>query len=161
MKVAINASFGGFSLSRAGVKRLAELQGRQCYFFTNARDGGRIDVERYEPSDGPLEGCRDMFFSAFDIPNPNEVLKQDKPWHDMSDEEKKSSNALYEKHSFSNGRELHRTDPLLIQVIEELGEQADGTCAKLKIVEIPDGVDYVIDEYDGNETIHEKHRSWA
>jgi hypothetical protein len=42
MKIAINVSFGGFSLSRAGVKRLAELQGRPCYFFTHVRGGGEM-----------------------------------------------------------------------------------------------------------------------
>lgn len=48
----------------------------------------------------------------------------------------------------------------LIQVIEELGEDASGTCAKLVIVEIPDDVIWEIEEYDGWETIEEVHRSW-
>jgi hypothetical protein len=29
------------------------------------------------------------------------------------------------------------------------------------VVEIPDGTDYEISEYDGNEHIAEKHRTWA
>jgi hypothetical protein len=53
-----------------------------------------------------------------------------------------------------------RADPLLVRVVEELGEEANGSFAKLKVVEIPDGVDYQIDDYDGVESIHEKHRSW-
>jgi hypothetical protein len=48
----------------------------------------------------------------------------------------------------------------LVQVIEELGEEANGSHAKLEVIEIPDGVEYTIDEYDGIESIHEKHRSW-
>ena len=43
---------------------------------------------------------------------------------------------------------------------ETLGEKANTRFSDLKIVEIPDGVDYEIDEYDGIESIHEKHRSW-
>lgn len=54
-----------------------------------------------------------------------------------------------------------RDDPALVQTVEELGEEAYGRYAILKIVEIPDDVEWVIQEYDGRETIHEKHRIWA
>ncbi|CAK0757599.1 hypothetical protein CCP1ISM_7520003 [Azospirillaceae bacterium] len=30
----------------------------------------------------------------------------------------------------------------------------------MEVIEIPDGVDWTIDDYDGVESIHEKHRSW-
>ena len=61
-----------------------------------------------------------------------------------------------------NGRDdgSIRTDPKLIQVVEELGDAANGQCAKLEIVEIPDGTDYEIEEHGGNEHIAEKHRTW-
>jgi hypothetical protein len=64
-----------------------------------------------------------------------------------------------DKHWWYDGN-LERTDPILIQVVEELGKDADGPCAELEIVEIPDDVEWEIDEYDGYESIHEKHRSW-
>ena len=35
--------------------------------------------------------------------------------------------------------ELDRTDPILIQVVETLGAEADGFYAKLRIIEIPAG----------------------
>jgi hypothetical protein len=54
-----------------------------------------------------------------------------------------------------------RSHPLVIRVVEELGEAADGKHAKLRIVEIPDGTDYEISEYDGQEHIAEKHRTWG
>lgn len=54
----------------------------------------------------------------------------------------------------------NRENSLLVRVVEELGDVANGTFAKLKVVEIPDGVNYDIDEYDGIESIHEVHRSW-
>jgi len=57
-------------------------------------------------------------------------------------------------------RSEHRDDPLLIAVIEELGQEADGPHARLKIVEIPGGVEWKIEEYDGAEWVAEKHRTW-
>ena len=57
--------------------------------------------------------------------------------------------------------ELERSDPVLIQVIEELGVIfAEGKYAELKIVEIPDGIEWYVSEYDGMEHIAEKHRTW-
>ena len=43
-----------------------------------------------------------------------------------------------------------RNDPILIRVVEELGEMAGGVCSKLVIVEIPDDVEWTIEEYDGS-----------
>ncbi|MCK9429600.1 MAG: hypothetical protein M0R17_06310 [Candidatus Omnitrophica bacterium] len=51
----------------------------------------------------------------------------------------------------------NRTDPLLIDAVETLKEKANGYHAKLKVVEIPDDINYVIDEYYGFEKIHELH----
>ena len=54
----------------------------------------------------------------------------------------------------------HRADPRLVECVEKLGEAAGRDC-KLKIVEIPDGVDWTIEEYDGSEWVAEKHRTWS
>ena len=56
---------------------------------------------------------------------------------------------------------IKRDDDVLIKVIEELQEKANGSYSKLKIVEIPDNVNYVIKEYDGCEHIAEVHRTWC
>lgn len=53
-----------------------------------------------------------------------------------------------------------RTSEYLIKAVEALGKEASGDCSNLKVIEIPDDVDYEIDEYDGIESVHEKHRSW-
>jgi len=58
-------------------------------------------------------------------------------------------------------RDIPRDDPILIQVFKELGDAANGFAADLKIVEIPDGVDWEIEEYDGNEWVAEVHRTWS
>jgi len=54
-----------------------------------------------------------------------------------------------------------RADPDLVAVVEELLEEADGTYAALKVVEVPDGVEWFIDERDGCEWVAEKHRTWS
>ena len=54
-----------------------------------------------------------------------------------------------------------RSDKRLIMAIEKIGEDAaGGSHSALRIVEIPDDVDWEVDEYDGMESIHEKHRIW-
>lgn len=153
-RIVINECFGGFGLSPLAIRRMAELEGHECYFFECdllARKYTSLTLEQAEKVG--------LFTVAFDIPNPGEVLAQPREWHDMSLEEKQASNALYRKHELPRHPD-DRTHPLLIQVVDELKEAANGRCAKLKIVEIPDGVDWEIDDYDGSETIHEKHRSW-
>ena len=54
-----------------------------------------------------------------------------------------------------------RTDPDVIAVVEELGEKSWGSSAELKIISIPDDVEWFIDDYDGKECVREKHRTWA
>jgi hypothetical protein len=55
---------------------------------------------------------------------------------------------------------IKRDDPILVKIVEELGEDASDRLANLKVVEIPDDVVWGIEEYDGNEWIAEKHRTW-
>lgn len=58
--------------------------------------------------------------------------------------------------------ECERDDKRLIKVIEEMGsKKASGSCAKIKIVKIPAEIDWEIDEYDGLESVEEKHESWS
>lgn len=50
--------------------------------------------------------------------------------------------------------DLERNDPKLVEVVEALGEEANGECAELEVVELPeDTTDYSIEEYDGSETV--------
>ena len=70
---------------------------------------------------------------------------------------------MYEKLSGNKvewARDLKRDDPYLVQVVEELGVRADGEFSELTVVEIPDGVLWQIDEYDGHEWVAEQHRRW-
>lgn len=57
-------------------------------------------------------------------------------------------------------RTYYRTHPDLIEAVEQLGKNASGRFGDIRVVEIPDDIEWEIDEYDGIETVHEKHRSW-
>ena len=57
--------------------------------------------------------------------------------------------------------DIDRADPDLVQVVEELGEESYDRYADLKIVEIPEDVDWYIHEYDGLEHVAERHRTWS
>lgn len=60
----------------------------------------------------------------------------------------------------NNQNGYKRTSKFLVEAVEELGDKASGYCAELQIVEIPDDINWYIDDYDGIESIHEVHKSW-
>lgn len=59
------------------------------------------------------------------------------------------------------GRPSYRSDAIMLQVIEEMGPAADGECASISVIEIPDDVEWEVEEYDGREWVAEKHRVWS
>lgn len=69
-----------------------------------------------------------------------------------------SENCWYDEEKLYD---TNRDDADLVAVVEQLGDDANGPCAKLVIVEIPDDVvQWDICEHDGNEWIAEAHRRW-
>ena len=72
---------------------------------------------------------------------------------------------LFERYSGIDFKELaeldFRASPHLVRVVEELGDGASGDCARLHVVDVPDDVEWQIDEYDGVEWVAEKHRRWV
>ena len=158
MKIVINKCYGGFGLSPKAIQEWAKLKNRECYFFSNRDKKGNRNSDIYY-SLSLKEAEKSFMFSAFDIPNPNEILKYKKLWGEMTKKEKQKANNLNRKHSITYS-DIERTDSDLIAVVEKLGEEADGSCAELKVVEIPDNIEWTIEEYDGIEWISEKHRIW-
>lgn len=140
MKVVINACFGGFGLSVQGERRYVELMGKTAYFYKQV--GFKGAYVRLAPKDnGEGELLTYLFLEDMGAAFDEFPERDDSPYFYM--------------------RDVDRNDPLLIQVVEELGAAANGMCASLKVIEIPDGTDYEISEYDGNEHIAERHQTWA
>ena len=59
------------------------------------------------------------------------------------------------------GKLIPRDDQRLAQVVEELGGDANGYCAELKVVTIPEDVRWEISSVGGVEQVSEVHRTWA
>lgn len=129
-KVVYNACYGGFNLSREACKRYWEFQGKEVWI----ENGDFLDM-----------------FTVWLVP-PEERVDEQKDWRSMTQNERIAFNEQYSKQTWCD-REVSRHDPILVQVVEELGEKADGMCAKLAIAEVSGP--YRIDEYDGNETVVE------
>ena len=136
MKVVINTCYGGFSVSHEGIMYMAKLKGLKLY-------------------------CRESrgFMYYYTVPlDQVPPEKSSREFYAMSMEERIAYNQQVSAVSFES--RVERDDPFLVQTVEELGEESWGVCAELRVVEIPDGIDWEITEYDGNETVEEAHRSW-
>lgn len=67
-----------------------------------------------------------------------------------------------EHYGIDRPEDLPRDDPRLIDGIEQLGDKCSVPyLSKIKIVEVPDDIDWYIQDYDGIESVHEVHRSWS
>jgi len=61
--------------------------------------------------------------------------------------------------NFYSGR-IPRDDEHLIAVVELMGTEANNRYSDLKIVDVPDDVNWYVEEYDGKEWVAERHRTW-
>ena len=135
--VVINKCYGGFGLSHEAVMKYAKRKKMRLYAFINGRkEDGMLDFDKWIPYDGKTDTLL--------------VHYAKKPI--------KSSKGL--DASYFSLREISRDDPDLVAVVKEMGNKANGQCAKLGIVKIPDDVKWEISEYDGMENVSEAHRNW-
>lgn len=150
-KIVINTKHGGFGLSALAIKRYLELNGKECCFYeTKGHQIFPITLE---------EAQKDTHWTAFTVSNPEQYLNLSKPWYDLSEQEREEFNKTWDSLSVYSS-DIERDDKNLIQTIEELKEKANSRFADLKIVEIPDDVEWTIEDYDGVEWVSEKHRTW-
>ena len=139
MKVVINNCFGGFGLSHEAMMRYGEIKGIKFY---------------------PEKVSYGYYIYWLTPPEARIATVEGVKFYELSFEDRKAYNEQYSKQTIYD-RDIARDDPVLIQVVEELGKKASGAHAELKIVQIPDDVSWEIEEYDGNEHIAETHRTWS
>lgn len=139
MKIVINKCHGGFGLSEKALLQYAELKGLKVWIETDKK----YSILKHYWTSPPEQRPTDI----------------EDDWFDLSLEERAAYNKKISEAQIYD-REIPRDDIHLVQVVEELGPEADGRYAALKIVEIPDNVKWEIDEYDGLEWVAETHRTW-
>lgn len=143
MKIVINRCFGGFGLSTKALYEYVKRKYGSAYVYLDDKK----NYNHYFLSD---TGYNDI--------DSHSVLVSTKDFGKDIDSRIINNN----RDCFiSKYRDCDRDDQILVEVVEELGEEASGTFANLSVVEIPDDIDWEIDDYDGVETIHEKHRVWC
>ena len=130
-KVIVNKCYGGFGLSHRATLRYLELKGLKSYWVVD-----EITL-KYHPNYNP------------DVDKRGTVHYGTQPDFMVEDQL-----------GYFSDTEIARDDPILVQVVEELGDDAADKLAKLEIVPVPDSVSWEIAEYDGWEHVAEKHRTW-
>jgi hypothetical protein len=134
-RIVINNCFGGFGLSVASYEKLIEWGVPVRAYIDPERDSETGLYKKQPANDGEVVFDRDL---------------------DEQNGERRLSGRYWDTWTRDN-----RTHPLVVRVVEELGEEASGEHAKLKIIEVPDGIEWTIEEYDGNEHVAEVHETWA
>lgn len=142
-QIVINKCHGGFGISDKAVLRYMELAGRAVY--PEATESAIMGSTYWLVPEGP-ERYDDSKMSVL--------------WNTMTIEERRDANAKWSEQVF-RPRDIERDDPLLIQTIIELGEDAGNWACVPIVIEIPDDVEWEIEEYDGLEWVAEKHRTWG
>jgi len=149
MKVVINACFGGFGLSDAAYEKLIEWGIPVRKYVQEQRDP---DTGLYK--DEPLNAGEVIFDREL---TPMGECEFNNIYHKY-----KGKSRLSQRYWCTGWLSDNRSHPLLLRLMDELGAKAaSGAHASLKVVEIPDGVEHEISDYDGNEHIAEKHRTWG
>ena len=136
MKVVINRCYGNFGLSDEAIELYLHKKGTKCF--------------KYEMATG-----RHGWVRVDDFTELNSVWH----WFYTVDHGLHLEDELPHQGLFWDV-DIPRNDPVLIAVVEELGDKANGRTASLRIVDIPDDVKWQIREYGGMEEVHEVHRAW-
>lgn len=138
MKILVNRCYGGFGISD---KAFEEYLNRTNQEYYKRESEHSFSISGFDYYKVPPE--------VYDQIYKKELAKP------VSDGRFEKSNDLYLSSS-----SIGRTDPILIQIVEEMGEDSFRMCSSIEVLEIPDGIDWTIEEYDGMEHVAEAHRTW-
>lgn len=145
MKVVINRCHGGFGLSAKAIKWLHQK---------------RSDlIKEYAPDSDYYKSKMD-FFGKLSSRKKTDLGDGYTAITALTDTVMFNGNMLTTT-EYDMNTEDFRTHRDTVAVVEALGsKEASGMCAELKVVEIPNYIQFQIEEYDGSEWIAEKHNTW-
>jgi len=136
-EIVVNKCYGVFGLSDKAIKRYAELKEFSIFTYKENIRINKSNIYEY------IENSDSVTFPVYVTKYLGEVFEDNIP---------------SEYYFFD--MDIPRDDLCLVQTVKELGTEANGDHASLKIVDIPDDVDWILEEYDGIEWISEMHRTW-
>ncbi|GLO66229.1 hypothetical protein [Oceanobacillus kimchii] len=143
MEVVINSCFGGFALSRKAIEEYSKLKGvPEIYHYMN--DYEENVIKKVSSTEADITSS--LFVYTFTKDFGDTIIEED--LFSLTD-------------GYIYSPEIKRNDPDLVRVVKQLKDKANVQYSDLKIIEIPDDVNFVIQEYDGNEWIAEEHRTWS
>ena len=137
VKVVYNSIFGGFRLSGKAIRYFMELKGKTIFAY-------RKEGNTYQKIENPTDGDFDDW----------DVTLFDKDFGKSFNDYKQEHDDHYVSGYIDAEGSCPRHDPELVKTVEDLGSEANGSCAHLNIKELK-GNRYVINEYDGNERVVE------
>lgn len=138
MKVILNKCYGGFGVSQKGYELYAKKKNLSLYMYKRSNDDFMI-FEKISKDENVFL----TYYFTVDMGESFSIHSM-KNWNGIT---------LYLDES-------HRTDSVLIEVVEELGKEASGEFADLQIVEIPDDLKYEVIDHDGIERLCEVGKTW-
>lgn len=144
-KVAINNSICGLSLNLKAFERLLEL-------------GNEHAKREEERMNDYVKAAKKALANASDEEIEEGVDTSEGVFFRGDDEDWRKENF-----TFYIPYDMSRDDSDLVKVVEELGRDAGSQfCRSIVIVEVPDNIDWYVDQYDGgSEFVREHHRTWS
>lgn len=137
MEVILNKTYGGFRVSEEGYDLYCKKMG--VPIFRYGHDYNKCSYVKLH-SEKEIERAFVVFHFTKDFG------------------ESFSDNDLFDKTYYINLNENYRFNPTLIEVVKELGTKVNTLYSNLQVIEVPgdNPDDYIINDYDGVETMHLK-----
>lgn len=145
-KVVINTNYAGLegALSPKAIAAYYARKGLKVWFYRDPAneelpDSGDETLVRAEPETIVFDPWFNILF-VYPCDHGPSLPTSPPGWLDLDD--------------------IPRDDPDLVAALEELGDEAAWGDAKLKVLEVPDDVDWRIGRSDWGEWVEEVHRVW-